>query len=278
MMKRQIRQFSSLFVAFLLVFPIFSTYSEILSCHTPSEFCALFEEESLYQQDTLLIFDIDDTLIVSNNPVLRSSSLDTLINIISDTLSISQKEAFHLIEVWAAKTSQRLGSGELVFSELTHLIEKCQKKGVTSLALTQVDVNLNVEVSPLEPVDRRVEDLSCLGISFSHTDNKTVPLFHPSLSPPLPQMKQGVILTGPHNKGRVILALLRHLPFHPQRIFFFDDRRENLESVENQLVNTDIHFTGVHFDYVMKNLCPIDLSSVQQTAQEIISWQTGSAM
>ena len=69
--------------------------------------------------------------------------------------------------------------------------------------------------------------------------------------------QQGVLFCGHNCKGQVLVSFLQACHFKPSEIILIDDKLYNLESVEKQLANYNIKFTGLRYagcDELVSNL------------------------
>jgi hypothetical protein len=85
-----------------------------------------------------------------------------------------------------------------------------------------------------------------LGFDFTKTapskDTFTIPASNPTL------YLQGILFVGDYNKkGEVFLPFLSIIKQKPKRIVFIDDKRKNVEELEQALLPHDIEYVGIHY-------------------------------
>ncbi len=186
-------------------------------------------------QDTLVIFDIDNTLARPENSLGSdewfchtvnekiNQGYDYL-NAVYSTLPVAYYLHFNLPLVV---------TDPLIPTIINNLI--AQKINV--IALTSRGLYL---------AERTHEQLQSIGISFwmdhSHTEF-LLSLTHPCL------YKHNIIFTSNNDKGETLLAFLAMLNYHPKKIIFIDDKMHHVESLENALknINVDIEYVGIRY-------------------------------
>lgn len=188
---------------------------------------------SAIQDDTLLVFDIDNTLI---EPVGNLGSDQWFyylykiykINGLDEKLTQQQalrawNHAQSLIAVRAAETS------------IPDLIKSQQKRGLKMLALTARSVEISQKTS---------QQLASVNISFSdhsvldkdlEIDQGTLQSEHGAF------FRNGVMYVGEGNdKGQVLSYFLQQLHLNPKRIVYVDDKSHHVQAVDRALAALNI--------------------------------------
>ncbi|MCF7852526.1 MAG: DUF2608 domain-containing protein [Simkaniaceae bacterium] len=188
-------------------------------------------------QDTLIIFDIDNTLIepiqeLGNDQWFRhrirvhelhgSSSDDALERALAEWMSV-----------------QCITEVKLVEPGIDQLIQDLQNKGHMMLGLTTRGLGM---------ATRTAYQLQSLGIDLS----KSVPskedyLFengHSCL------FRHGIIFTANSHKGNALEKLLTHLKLTPKKIIFINDKYSHMIPVDEKCEELKIPFIGYRYSYL----------------------------
>lgn len=111
-----------------------------------------------------------------------------------------------------------------------------QSKGITIMGLTHRQ--------PLI-ADSTVQQINSLNFNFSKTSPSSESFTIPSKTPTL--YFQGILFVGDYNKKIDIFEpFLRMIKKFPKKIVFIDDKRKNVEELEN-LSKYGIEYTGIHY-------------------------------
>lgn len=227
-----------LFIFLALCFPL---HAEIITAPNLTVF-----EEALVdiQNDTLVIFDIDDVIITCKDPVLQQANkarFDKVCGQLSESISI--EEYAHLFSIVLLTREV-----EIIDQKIYDLLDLLNQKNIQTIALTHTATGRMGEIEQME--DWRISELNGLGISFNHSspfkENILLKNLQSAQNHPL-TIKKGVIFAAELEKGKVLEEALKCLTFKPQRIIFIDDRKENLESVEAFCKKNSIGFQGFHY-------------------------------
>ena len=183
-------------------------------------------------QETLVVFDVDDTLIRPVDKILQRqySSLDSW-KFVETKLNqfIEENEHLHLASTMCMQTKR-----ELIEPSVAQLIATLQERGIKVLACTLWRVGPYGEIPLLEEL--RFKQLKDLAVDFTSSFN-TTQIFnqfqhHYTCSP---LVYKGILFTNLCPKGEVLGAFLDTLDWKPRQIIFFDDLLSNLVSVHNEL-------------------------------------------
>lgn len=230
---------------YLLAFSIlYSSFSlaEIRTIFSLKEVKATFDAIT---PDTLVIFDVDETLIVAKDKIRRKNPAKITAdfrktyfeNVIEDT---AHKE--YLDSILLKMTGQ-----ELVEPESAIIIKKLQERGVRVIALTHMHAGKQYLIESLQ--EWRFKQLYDVGIDVS-IHNETNILFHnlPRGRVEYPLFYKGVLVTSRScEKGEVLRAFLAHLNWKPASVIFFDDYEIQGQSVHNEMMKLNISCTVYHY-------------------------------
>lgn len=91
-----------------------------------------------------------------------------------------------------------------------------------------------------------IGQVASLGFDFIKTapsqDSFVIPAAHPTL------YLQGILFVGDYNKkGEIFLPFLSMIQRTPKKIVFIDDKRKNVEELEQALSKYGIEYVGVHY-------------------------------
>jgi proline iminopeptidase len=202
-------------------------------------------------ENDMVIFDVDNTLILPRDLILRTENQGFLTKL-SEEILINPEIV--IPDKWDRNylSSKTLLSAEsmIVDPKIPSLIKKLQEKGVKTIALTAMQTGAHGLIESME--DWRIQQLKLHGIDFSATFPELDFLAFDEISRENshPTFKSGVLSSGSHTKGEVLIAFLVHLNWKPKRIFMVDDKIEYLETVRFELETIDVDFRGFHYTAV----------------------------
>jgi hypothetical protein len=198
--------------------------------------------------DALVIFDVDDVLIMPKDQILQSAHRE-YINQLNTSLFAEEKESELL---WSIIFAQR--SSIPVDTKMINMINTLQSKGIKVLALTHAMTGKFGNISSMK--DWRNDELISHGYDFQKSwkgmqDNTFNRLEKPTnhlaseVSSP-PMFFKGIIFTE-IDKGEALEAFLNHYKLKFKKIIFIDDKKKNLESVEKITTKLNIPFVGIEY-------------------------------
>ncbi|MBD3231834.1 DUF2608 domain-containing protein [Candidatus Dependentiae bacterium] len=207
-------------------------------------------------KDILIIFDIDRTLLVPVDKILRIrwnpevfekadiQFAQELLNNFQNAMKIkynydSNYEHHSLSRIMMEEKYK------LVEPNTATFIRNLQLKGIKIIALT------SLETGRFGVIDKmgqwRYQTLKEYGIDFSHNFEFTEIVFdtlRPNFSS-YPVFYKGILMTGKLNpKGNVLKTFFDVISWRPSKIYFFDDNKKCLESVSKAMQEEGIPFQG----------------------------------
>ena len=188
-------------------------------------------------QNTLVFFDIDDTLINTTSMLGNTPCWRYLVSTISKSNLPLDKVRPHINAV-IQKILRKVPMG-LIDPCASEVVRKLQLQGILAFALTARC--LKVDYMPAADY-RAYEHLKSVGIDFTLTpmpkniDADTSRFF-----------SYGIIFTDYQEKGPFLKAFLQNLDLHPAKIVFIDDSAKQMKSVENVVEQMGIPFAGFRF-------------------------------
>jgi len=194
------------------------------------------------REGTLLILDIDDTLLI---PVQTLGTDVWFVHRLQEHLHSKNDPATALDLTLAAWEAVRHITRVQVVEEGTaEIIQKLQQAHSPVMGLTTQGLTL---------ATRTVNQLKSLGIDLTTTapsqedhyfiNGKNSVLY-----------RHGILFTSGTAKGEALLTLLDKLNYPVQHILFINDKKTHLEDVEKSLINKGIAFTGLRYNYRDKKI------------------------
>lgn len=217
------------FIAFCSLFSMLA--AEII------EFSNFKNLSSHITKDTLLILDIDDTLLVPVQMLGCDEWFNHRFHEHRKTENNTRKALDKTISEWEA--IRHITDMEIVEPKTDELIISAQKDGYRVMGLTTQGMTLAL---------RTVEQLAKQNIDLTLTA--------PSLNPHyISQMEQGVLynngilFTSGTHKGKSLFHFLDLINYHPKQIVFVNDKANHLSEVEKTSQERGIEFLGLRYSY-----------------------------
>lgn len=216
-------------------------------------------------QDPLIIFDIDDVLIMPTpNHYLKHPYRNNLWHNIQQR---SSREQIRLLKFKIMQTTRY----RLVDPYIMNILKYLKKYAIPTIALTSLSTGKVDDHNTIEEL--RIKNLNRLGISFK----KLTPMTGEALANSLtgknmifsecigtPMIKSGIIFTAGVDKSIVLNYMFNKYNYHPKTILFIDDDLKNLELVKNLCNKLQINFQGFHYIFVSK----MPLDSIDRNFEE----------
>ncbi|MDR0393083.1 MAG: DUF2608 domain-containing protein [Puniceicoccales bacterium] len=212
-----------------------------------------------FDAQTLFVWDVDGTLIYSNDVVFYPQYLvldvqDFCVEYVEPTKKNGVKDRQwiqnHWYHVWRSLPFT------LMDPSVPETIRDLQSRNICNMALTFLIV---CSLEGKDFVQWRIDQLKKLGIDFSSAFGAYTEVHLEEILREdglevskekwmyAPTYKDGVLLTHNFSKGRCLGSLLRRLNRVPERIFFVDDLEENVLSVGQLCKELGIGFMGIHY-------------------------------
>ena len=239
------------FISIFIVFIVNSlTAGEIV---TTSDFGRIEEESLKLEENCLVLFDVDATLIVPDDVILKPKGKALFKQLIANC---TDRDLFRDIRMKA--------SHSLVDPKSVDLIQKLSQQKIPVIAFTAAPAKIRGQA---QPGDWRVEELKRHGFDFS----QSLPSCHYLELPKsqelnhIPLFKHGVLFSSLHSKGEILIEFLHRLNLKPEKIIFVDDEFEFVRSVVSCLDKEGIPCLGFH--YTAANDTPCELYPEQARFQ-----------
>ena len=222
--------------------------------------------------DTLILFDVDDTLIQSSSHDFAARGVEAwpwwwhiwLIMRYPWVLLPSYWEWFYSI-MWQQTPRY------IIEPEVVSLIAYAQQRGCPVVALTGIESGAYgiIESFP----EWRYTMLKNMGILFSQPCSDmvfdTLPLYRDTY----PILYKGILCANHQPKGMVLKAFLAQCALKPARVIFFDDTYENLQSVGGACAQLDIPCTLYQYAGARYQKDSLDFYVFKQHVEHV--WTTG---
>lgn len=202
-------------------------------------------------EDTLVLLDVDDTLIVPKQ-TLGSDIWFTYRMSQLKAEGLSNKDALHkALNEWIA--IRHLTEMELVEESTARVVRQIQERGITVMGLTTQDLTLanrtNSQLEGLE-IDLRLTapcDHDCY-FAAHHEHFKTQGIL----------MRHGLLFTSGTKKGEALLNILKHVGLNPKHVIFINDKWTHLHDVAEEMKAKGIEFTGLRYAYSDERVAAFD--------------------
>lgn len=212
--------------------------------------------EHLDTLDTLVIFDIDNTLA---HPIEELSSDEWFCHLVNTKMQQGYDYLtsvyYALPAAYYAQFNVPLTPTEPCIPELiAHLIDN----GVAVMALSTRSLFI---------AERSLEQLDNININFFMPNidphDLVLPMHHPCF------YKRGVLFTGNNDKGEVLNCFFNIMNYRPEKVIFVDDKMKYLLSVQKALEEHDIVFCGIRYSGCDERVKIFDAAKAEQQYREL---------
>lgn len=201
-------------------------------------------------QDSLVLFDVDDVLIIEQDeyrlthPFRHQWRLGT-------KERLTRQERHYLASIIFEKRVVRF-----VDPKIPNILNLLWNRQIPTMALTKLYTGKFGVIEDF--TDWRLKELKSMNIDFRKSapimDEMLITEAELNVGGGMPTVKEGVILTADVNKGKVLENILHKKKYFPKKIIFVDDILENLEDVSQICSDLKIDFHG--FEYIGASLVP----------------------
>lgn len=200
-------------------------------------------EES--DSDTLIIFDVNDTLITCDEPLFHDKNKKTFGQVSDEYFKDLSKE--RIDELMTTILSSRKTS--LVDQKVLDIVDLVKNKQLRMVVLTSCGTGKYGLIEKME--DWRIRQLEDLGLSFSDSHFEKEKWFDSMKGPHgVPLLKNGVIFTAQIDKSIVLDEFVKEEKVPLKKIIYVDDQVENLKDVEAYCRAKGIEFIGFEYTAV----------------------------
>lgn len=217
-----------------------------------------------FDQDTLVIFDIDDVLIM---PIEEDDFRHPWrLNLLNSIINLMNKNQKIFLESIIFANTKRILVDRLILNILDYL--KLNK--ISTIALTATGSGRFGVIPRIE--NFRIKELNNTGISFTNlnklndnyfaNDLKNYYKVYPKASG-LPCLKSGIIFAAGIDKGSVLEHILYKYNYLPKKIIFIDDYLYNVVSIQQLCIKLKISFYGFHYKATSLKPLPVINSQLE---------------
>lgn len=216
--------------------------SQVLQIDRYSEVQAVIDT---CKQNTLVTFDVDDTLHTAEDVIARTPEVPLWFKIrlalkhLPSLIQTKSREKF--IDDFLGTFLQQVP--RFVFDpDVVRLIKQLQQQKCTAVALTAIGSGSAGTIQNIP--EWRAAMLKSFDIDFSGSYADTSFTQFPMSHDGYPRLYKGMLCTNYLPKGLVLGAFLDRYHLHPERIISFDDQRSALNSIAKECKKRGIHFFG----------------------------------
>ncbi len=248
-------------LAKIVIFSIFiftnMCFASELQTNNLADVKSLLDKEA--DQETLVIFDVDDVLIAPTDEFAFREPIRRKFNKALKA-KYTEQERKLLFSDFFRKRMVRL-----ITPQIIPLLDDLKNKQIPTTALTRWYTGRYGRIEFMEEL--RFKGLDEVGISFVNIS----PLKHDRAFPLLktkdgiPMVKNGIILTAFADKGTTLLTVLDKEKLHFKKIIFIDDDLDQIESVKKACKKLGVNFIGIH--YTEAQLIP--LPKIDETTEKL---------
>lgn len=194
------------------------------------------EIEQYLSDNTILILDIDDTLLI---PVQMLGNDAWFCYRLQGYLSAGLAKPLALDKALAEwEAIRHLTKVKIVEEGTQSIIDKLQVKKVTIMGLTTQGLAL---------ATRTIHQLNTLGIDLSKTSPSQQDHYFMNQEGVL--FREGILFTSGSPKGPALLKFFDIIGFSPKRIVFINDKATHLQDVEASAEQKGIDFIGLRYSF-----------------------------
>lgn len=218
---------------FIAIYSLLSTlaFAEIVET---KHFCQV---KDYVDEDTLLLLDIDDTLLAPQQMLGGDQWFRHRLEIhLEESMNFSHALELAVAE-WVAV--RHLTQMELVEPGTETILKGLQEKGLQVMGLTAQGCSLS---------HRTVEHLRHHQIDLSLTAPFNTPYYYEEKDQGI-LFRKGILFTSGTPKGKALFRLFDQYGYRPKKIVFVDDRESNLTDVEKEASKEGISFIGIRYGY-----------------------------
>lgn len=195
-------------------------------------------------ENTLIIFDVDSTLITSTDKYLRRTAFKKFkLEYEKYTENFTDQEKSLLLHLFAMESPS-----QLMESDFIKLLNYIDKKNACTLACTAARFH---HIGTIFFPDFRFNELKNLGIDFSKAYHGCCKFkVHSKINQNETGIDRGIVYTGHFlKKGLFVEEIISLLTFMPSKIIIIDDKINNIESFYKnfQVKYPAIKFLGIHY-------------------------------
>ncbi len=187
-------------------------------------------------KETLLVLDIDDTLLVPKQMLGCDEWFQSRIQ--QHQVHCLKEHAFHkALAEWEGV--RHITDMELVEDSIPHVLSSLQEGGCLMMGLTTQAMTLAVRTNHhlMQHDIELARTAPGNGDRYFHIEGKGV------------LYRQGILFTSGTHKGESLFCLLEDMGCVPQAIVFVNDKASHLMEVEHSALERGVDFVGLRYGY-----------------------------
>lgn len=193
-------------------------------------------------KDTLVIFDIDNTLVEPTQELGSDEYFSSRVDEFQKQ-GISRQQAYKkAIREWTS--IQSITQVKLCEPGSDKIIKDLQENKIVAMGLTTRGLGLST---------RTVEQLETLGIDLTHTapTNEEIHFMNANSNNEIHGVlfRGGVLFTAGTDKGAALCKFLAQSHYCPKKIVFINDKAAHIQEVEKYCDANNIPFIGIRYGY-----------------------------
>ncbi len=247
-------------VPIFLLFALFTSTTASAKFLETNRFSDILPE---IDQETLVLVDIDETILTMPGSLGTTACWDHFIEVLS-RLNFDKKNWFPALTPTIYKITRTLPA-VAVEPDAASVIRSLQERGITVWSLTGRDKEA--------PWDRHSStltrnQLNSLGVDFEKSALPAGVLFNTAVPPK--NYAYGIIFTNQTLKGPVLVEFLTAIQYRPKKIVMIDDLHEQLVSLHEELDKAGIPVVCVHYKRLKEREENLDPMIVNIQLQELM--------
>lgn len=217
----------------------------IISCICTFSLCAEIREThhfsevlSYVNNQTLLVLDIDDTLLI---PVQMLGCDEWF----RHRLELHNKNGLDFSKALDRSLAEWEGIRHLTEMEIVEegtekIIQEIERRGVFTMGLTTQGMGLSY---------RTIQQLLSVGIDLSNSSPFSSAYYFEQNNLGI-LFRKGVLFTSGTSKGKALFKLCDHFNYSPKRIVFINDKLTHLKDIEEEALLRGVEFIGLRYSYM----------------------------
>lgn len=195
---------------------------------------------------SLVLLDVDGTLIVPNDVILKPKGKELFEQLIA---GVTDRDLFREIRMKAPHS--------LVDDNSIRLIQNLQHNKIPVIAFTAAPSMIR---GSEEPGVWRVEELLRYGFDFSQAFNDINFIEFPKQADQehYPLYCSGVLYSSFHSKGDILKLFLQQIGLKPSKVIFVDDELKHVQSVVEALDKQGIPCVGIYYTAANETSCELN--------------------
>ncbi len=216
--------------------------------HSPATIKDLESTIKTIDQNTLVVWDVDGVLLTGVDRIFHSENIyNGLAHKYTDYIANKYKLNETKKELFISQLLLQR-QAKLVDPNMLDIMQYLEQNNIPSIALTYFFAGTLGKIKSV--ADWRINELANLGVKFNYGFCKFDQIelnTLPKVSSYYPLYKQGMLFCLQPNKGLVLKTFLEQTNWVPLKVIFIDDKIDNLQSIQEELMAKNIEFIGLHY-------------------------------